>query len=454
VRRVAAVTLAAAVVLITPSPAAAHGLGGRLDLPVPIWLFVYGAAAVVVVSFVALGILWKRPRLEDGVRGRPLPDALQKPLTSPVVEWVVRIASLAVFLVVAVAAGGGAETSATNLAPVFVYVWFWVGLAFVHALLGNWWATLSPWDTLARLLRIGERPRRPYPKALGLWPAVALLFGFLWMELVYPYAASPRSLAVAIGVYSVITLAGMAVFGRDAWNRHGEAFAVYFRLLSCIAPVARRGDGRVVLRPPLGGLPEVEPRPGLVAFIMVVIGSTTFDGLTGTQLWSDWTRNLGTGGQVAASTVGLLATIGAVALAYTLSMMAASAVAGVPWHPLAVRFVHSLVPIAFAYVAAHYFSFLFLEGQAGIALASDPFGFGWNLFGTAGYAINFALLSAIVIWYVQVAAIVAGHVAGVVLAHDRSMAAFRPERAVRTQYALLAVMVLFTVGGLVILSGG
>jgi hypothetical protein len=129
-------------------------------------------------------------------------------------------------------------------------------------------------------------------------------------------------------------------------------------------------------------------------------------------------------------------------------------VAGLPWHPLAVRFVHSLVPIAFAYVAAHYFSFLFLEGQSGIALASDPFGFGWNLFGTAGYAVNFALLSALVIWYVQVAAIVAGHVAGVVLAHDRAMAAFRPEKAVRTQYALLAVMVLFTVGGLVILSGG
>lgn len=453
-KRAAAVILAALPVLGTAAPAAAHGLGGRLDLPVPIWLFVYGAAAVVMVSFVALGILWKRPRLEDGVRGRPLPDVLQRPLTSRTVEWVVRMASLAVFLVVVAAAAGGVETAATNFAPVFVYVWFWVGLAFVHALLGNWWATLSPWDTMARLLGLGDRPRRPYPKAAGLWPAAGLLLAFLWMELVYPYSANPRSLAVAIGVYSVITLVGMVVFGRDAWNRHGEAFAAYFRLLSCIAPVARAPDGRVVLRPPLAGLPEVEPRPGLVPFIMVVIGSTTFDGLTGTQMWSDWTRNLGTGGLVAAGTVGILATIGAVTLAYVLSMMAASAVAGVPWHPLAVRFVHSLVPIAFAYVAAHYFSFLFLEGQSGIALASDPFGFGWNLFGTAGYAVNFALLSAVVIWYVQVAAIVAGHVAGVVLAHDRAMAAFRPGQAARTQYALLAVMVLFTVGGLVILSGG
>jgi hypothetical protein len=454
VRGVAAVVVAAVPVLATASPAGAHGLGGRLDLPVPLWLFVYGAAAVVVVSFVALGVLWKRPRLQDGGNGRPLPEALQRILRSPNAEAAVRLASVALFAVVLSAAAAGTTTATGNIAPVFVYVWFWVGLAFVHALFGNWWATLSPWDTMGRFLGIGERPRREYPKAWGLWPAAVLLLGFLWMELVYPFSADPRSLAVAIGVYTVITMAGMAVFGREAWKRHGEAFAVYFGLLARLAPVARAPDGRVVLRPPLAGLPGIEPRPGLVGFVMVVIGSTTFDGFTGSELWAMWTRDLGLGGQIAAGTAGLLAVVGLVAVAYAVSMMAASAVAHTPWHPLAVRFVHSLVPIAFAYVSAHYFSFLFLEGQAGIALLSDPFGLGWNLFGTAGFAINFALLSAVAIWYVQVAAIVAGHVAGVVLAHDRAMAAFRPGLAVRTQYALLAVMVLFTVGGLVILSGG
>ena len=453
-RRLGALAGAAAVVATTAGPAAAHGLGGRLDLPVPVWLFVYGAAAAVVISFVALSALWKEPRLEDGAPGRILPGFLQRVMTGPVPDVVVRALSSAVFVLVLAAAIAGRDEPSRNLAPVFVYVWFWVGLAFAHALLGNWWATLSPWDTLARFLGIGERPRRPYPKAWGVWPGAILLTGFLWMELVSPAGANPRSLAWAIGVYTVITMAGMATFGREPWNRSGEAFAVYFGLLSRMAVLARRDDGRVMLRPPLSGLPGLEPRPGLVAFVMVIIGATTFDGLSGTSTWLSWTGGLSGMGLAVAGTAGLLATILAVSMAYVLAMGAASAVARTPWHPLAVRFVHSLVPIAFAYVAAHYFSYLLLEGQGGIALLSDPFGFGWDLFGTATLAINFTLLSAVAIWYVQVFAIVAGHVAGVILAHDRSVAAFRSSLAMRTQYALLAVMVLFTMTGLLILSGG
>lgn len=442
-----------ALVVSGAGPAAAHGIGGRLDLPIPIWLFVYGAAAAVIISFVALGALWKRPRLEEDPPGRSLPRWMQRVLTGPVPNGLVRTISLVAFLVVIVAAGSGQDSAAVNLAPVFVFVWFWVGLAFVHALLGNWWATLSPWDTIARALGVGERPRREYPKALGTWPATLLLFGFLWLELVFPDAASPRPLFAAILVYTAITLGGMAAFGREAWNRNGEAFAVYLGLLSRLAPLARDREGSVVLRAPLAGLPTLRPRPGLVAFVMVVIGSTTFDGLTGTALWQSWTGTLTGGAAIAAGTAGLVGAIALVGVAYALAMLAASGVAGIPWHPLSVRFVHSLVPIAFAYVAAHYFSFLVLEGQAGLALVSDPLGEGWNLFGTAGWTANLALLPAVAIWYVQVGAIVAGHVAGVILAHDRSLAAFRGGHALRTQYALLAVMVMFTVGGLLILSG-
>lgn len=454
-RRTAAIIGAAMALAVVPAPpAAAHGLGGRLDLPVPIWLFVYGAAAAVVVSFVALGALWKQPRLEDGAPGRLLPAPLQRVLTGTVPDAVVRTISVAIFALVLAAAVAGRDEPSRNLAPVFVYVWFWVGLAFVHALFGNWWATLSPWDTLARFLGIGERSRRSYPKSWGVWPAAILLIGFLWMELVAPNGASPRALAWAIGAYTAVTLAGMAVFGREQWNRSGESFAVYFGMLSRMAFLARRDDGRVVLRPPLSGLPGLEPRPGLVAFVMVIIGSTTFDGFTGTSTWLSWTRSLSEVGLVVAGTAGLLATILLVSIAYVLAMAVASAIAGTPWHPLAVRFVHSLVPIAFAYVGAHYFSYLILEGQGGIALVSDPFGFGWDLFGTATRAINFTLISAVAVWYVQVFAIVAGHVAGVVLAHDRSVAAFRGSLAMRTQYALLAVMVMFTMTGLLVLSGG
>jgi hypothetical protein len=370
------------------------------------------------------------------------------------VEGAVRSLSVLFFGVVLSAALAGRDHAFFNISPVIVYVIFWVGLAFVHALLGNWWATLSPWDGIARFLGIGEQPLREYPKGWGVWPAALLLLGFVALELVVPDQASPRVVGWAITSYTAITLIGMTVFGRETWNRRGEAFAVYFGLLSRLAPVARRDDGTVILRPFLGGLPSLRPQPGLVAIAMVAIGSTTFDGFTGTQLWATWTAGLDPVAMVLAHVTGMLAMIVLATCVYSLSMLAASAAAGIPWHPLSVRFVHSLVPIAFAYVAAHYFSLLLLEGQAAIALISDPFGAGWNVFGTIDYGVNFNLLSASAIWYFQVGVIVLGHVAGVLLAHDRALAQFPKKVAIRTQFALLGVMVLFTMSGLVILSGG
>lgn len=343
-----------------------------------------------------------------------------------------------------------------TIGPVFVFVWFWVGLTFAHALFGNLWATLSPFDTLGRLMNLDyryESPPREYPKAWGKWPAAILLFGFVWVELVDPFRDTFGSLGILIGVYVLITIAGMFAFGRQAWIENGEAFAVYFGLIACISPLARDGEGWVILRPPLAGLAEVEPHPGLLALIMVALGSTTFDGFTRANLWVSRTATLSGFPRIAAFTAGLLAVIGLVSLAYSLAMAAAARVVGGRSHALAVRFAPSLVPIVLAYAVAHYFSFLLTEGQLGVARLSDPFGEGWDLFGTARWTVNLALLSATLIWYVQVAAIVIGHIGGVVLAHDRAIALFDRGSAVRTQYALLAVMVLFTATGLLILSG-
>ncbi len=406
----------------------------------------FGAGAALVVSFVALSVLWREPRLQAERSGRPLPRAFQAVLDNSVVGIIVRGLAFVLFLVLIAGAFGGSPNE--NIAPVLVFIWVWVGLAFAHALFGDLWATLSPWDTFARMLGVSGVGRRSYPKALGRWPAAIFLFAFVWMELVNPNGAKPGTLGIAIVVYTLITLGGMSVFGREVWNHNGEAFAVYFGLFARIAPFSRNEEGEVVLRPVLGGLPQISPRPGIIAFVMIMLGSTTFDGITRTSAWTSQVGVLGTTQRVLVGSAGLVLTILAVALAYALAMRAAAAVTGRGWHPLAVQFVHSLVPIAFAYVVAHYFSLLLLEGQQGVALLSDPFGMGWNVFGTAGWEVNFSLVSPITIWYVQVAAIVLGHIAGVVLGHDRAIAIFPYRQAVRTQYALLAVMIVFTAIGL------
>ena len=434
----------------------AHGLGGRVDLPVPRWMFVFGAGTALVVSFVALASLWREPRFEGRAERRGRPSAVQGILTDRTLEWTIRMLSLGFFVVVTVASFLPLSPTET-IGPVVVFIWFWVGLAFAQAFVGNLWATLSPFDPLGRLLGFDESEREPtreYPKRWGAWPAVILLFGFVWLELADPFADRPGTLGYAIAGYTLITMGGMAVYGRRSWTQHGEAFAVYLGLFAKMAPLTRDPDGFVVGRPPLAGLARLEPKPGRLALILVALGSTTFDGFSRSSLWGDWSGSLTGLPETFAETAGLLGTILVVGGLYALAMQAAGRITGEGWHVPAVRFAHSLVPIAFAYVVAHYFSFLLIEGQIGIARLSDPFDRGWNLFGTADRLVNLTLLSATTIWYAQVVAIVAGHIGGVILAHDRAIAIYPPGVALRTQYALLAVMIVFTATGLLILSGG
>jgi hypothetical protein len=442
----------------------AHGIGSIQDLPVPTWLFYYGAAVVLVVSFVALAALWRQPVLESAREGRPFPAGLQRVLLSPALRIVLGALSVALLCVVTAAALFGSRSTALNLAPTFVYVIFWLGLVPLSVLFGNVWSVLSPWkaaaDGAVYLAGGGERLRE-YPERLGRWPAAVLLFAFAALELAYAHPGDPRALGIAILVYSTVTWLGAAVYGRDAWFRYGDGFSVYFGLLSRIAPfAARERDGRreLVVRPPLVGLAGADSAPGTLAFVSVMLGAVAFDGFSQTAAWQDRIAELAETAapdllQTLLNLAGLVVAVGLVAVTY----LAATAVAGrlAGRRGLAGAFLLSLVPIAFAYVVAHYFTLLVYQGQFAIPLASDPLGRGWDLFGTTDFQPNVTLLSPNTVWYVQVGALVLGHVAGLVLAHDRALAVSPDARtALRAQYPLLTLMVLYTVGGLWLLSRG
>lgn len=446
-----------------PALVLAHGLGGRADLPLPAWMFGYGAALTLLISFVALAVLWPDARLESGTRELVLAGA-----HSPVLRVLIAVGrafGLFGFVVVLVAAAFGADDPTANLAPVAFYVIFWVGLIFTSGLIGDIWRVVSPFDTLALL---GERLRSRRHQGhreedlpddgaadLGYWPAAAGLAAFVWVELVFPDRARPRVLFFLLAGYSLIVLIGAAARGRE-WLRRGEAFTALFGVLSSMAPLYRDDKGELRVRPPFVGLAKLRPARGLEALVFVALGSTTFDGLTRTQFWVRVTDGFGEGANVLVGTVVLAWAIGLVAVTYVSAMRMAARLVGDRRSPEELRpaFVHSLVPIALAYAVAHYFSLLTLEGQAAIALVSDPLGRGWDLFGTADRVIDFALVTPVTVAYVQAAAIVIGHVTGVVVAHDRALALFPRRVATRSQYPLLGAMVLFTVGGLFLLLGG
>jgi hypothetical protein len=352
----------------------------------------------------------------------------------------------------------GTTDPATNLAPTFVWVAFWVAVPLATVVLGDFYTALDPWRTIARLAgaasrALGRAPRaaRPYPTALGRWPAAAGLAAIGWMELVWVQRTDPRALGVVILAYGAIQLAGMARYGIAAWRRNADPFAVYTHILSHAAPVVVDSERRVSLRAPLSGLPSLVAVPGTVAVMCALIGTTSFDGLSRGTLW----LKLFPQPTQATGTLGLLLALALVAGVYRIGVVGMRKMTrGATNAALGARFVHTLVPIAVAYVVAHYFSLVATQGQALAPLASDPLGNGANIFGTASLTVNYALLSAGTIWAVQVMALVAGHVGGLVLAHDRALTTYADHRrAVRSQRYMLVVMVGFTSLGLWLLSG-
>jgi hypothetical protein len=449
----------------------AHGIGVVRDLPVPESFFYTTAAVVLVVSFVLLGALWRRPLLERAAAGRGLGNAVSAIVLSRAVRIVLGAASVGLLALTLATALFGTTIELLNFTPTFIYVVFWLGLPLLSVTLGNVWSVLSPWRAIADatvwvLERTGReaRPLLEPTERFGRYPAAAAVFAFVALELAHPRPAYPRTLGVAVALYSYWALAGMAIFGRDTWTRCGEGFAVAFKLLSRIAPFAAR-DVRVVVRWPFAGLAGPDRTRGALVFVAVLLGSTSFDGFSRTSQWQNlladirarlvdepgWVIDLATS---LLNIAGLVGFVAAVVLTYAGATEAARRLVRAP-RSLVPDFVLSLVPIAFAYLVAHYFTSFVITGQFMISLISDPFGREWDLFGTVDYAPNLAIVTPETVWYVQVISLTVGHAAGLAIAHDRAVALFQSRGdALRSQYPMLALMVLYTVGGLWLLSRG
>jgi hypothetical protein len=457
--RIAALALLALATL-PPATASAHGLVGKADLPLPMWLFAWAAGLVLIVSFAALGLLWPRPRLQ-----RPRERRLFR--LGIWIDVVCGAIGVALFALLVYSGLAGTEIPTANFAPTFVYVASWVGLTVGSALFGDLFRLFSPWRAIARAAAaVAALTRRggagdglpeplDYPRRLGHWPAVVTIAAFAWLELVSVDRDDPQLLALLALGYAAVQLVAMSVWGIEGWSRRGDGFAVFFGLFAKVAPLVRR-DGVLYARRPLDGLPSMEVVPGTVALLCTMIGSTTFDGLSGGPLWTDLSphlqsvfEDLGLGATAAGQasfTVGLIGCLLLAGLVYRVGVLGMRAVGGGrSAGELARSFAHTLVPIALAYAVAHYASLLIYQGQALGYLVSDPLGDGSDLLGTAQWTIDYTLISATGIWYLQVIVIVLGHIAALVLAHDRAIALFRDGRtALRSQLWMLAVMVAFT----------
>lgn len=424
-----------------PLTALAHGIGSQHDLPISPFYAFAGAFTALFVSFLALGLLWSASRFRGDRSGIALPASLQRAADAPATRTVLRGLGLAAAAAVLLYLLLGPDDPARNPAPGAVYVLFWVGLVPASLLLGPVWRLLNPLRTLHRLIARALRrpdPDRPLPARLGQWPAAAGLFGFTWLELAAPDPASTTTLLTALTVYAATHLLLAARHG-ERWFDDGDAFEVYSALLARLSPLGRRSDGRLVLRNPFHGLDATPERPGLVATVCVLLGSTAYDGFSDSPSWINVLQTSPLG-RTPTATLGLLASVALVATLYCLCAAGTRLVSGPHPGPLT-AFAHSLVPIALGYLIAHYFSLLVVEGPrtVSMALGTDNASEPLSPLGPGGLAA------------LQVIAVVTGHVLGVVAAHDRSVRLFPPAKAVAGQLPLLALMITYTIGGLSLL---
>jgi hypothetical protein len=468
-------------------------------------MFMIAAAATVAASFVVIGLFVNR---KPGQFWYPRYNLLTMPVVGPILRnrvfiTAIKLTGASVFLLVIATSLLGINKPVENFSPTFVWVVWWVGMGYISALLGNFWMLVNPWKTTYEWVEgfvagkgSSDVGMFEYPSSWGIWPAVGLFFVFAWLENVYNGAVVPFKLGLIVLAYSAITWGGMIAFGKYTWLRHGELFSVLFGFFARFSPTeVRVSDGRLCnrcdgcanqtggcidcyqcfetaapaqrefnLRPFAVGLANPGPVTASSAiFVVLTLAFVTFDGISETNVWleiQDSLQSVVSG--LPGDTFGTIDTIGiliiptvflAVYMAFAWGIRQFEGTTDSPVFDIAKVFVISLIPIALAYNMAHFISLLAIQGQGIIPLISDPFGNGWDIFGTAGYRVNINIITAEFVWWVSIVAIVLGHILSVYIAHVISLRRMpTAAQAVKSQYPMLALMVFYTATSLWIIA--
>ncbi len=457
---------------LIPSHVLAHAFGQRYDLPLPLWLFVSGGALTVMISFVIIALFTHPAKKIFHKKFNILGTSIGSFLIHPMCINSIRSTFLAIFLLIVTTGFCGSQNPLNNLSIVMTWVIAWVGLAFICALLGNFWALINPWNTIFLYLEIGYAKLtgnnfpifKEYPAKLGYWPACIFFFCFAWLEINWSASNTPSAVASAISIYSALTFLGMLVYGRETWLKYGECFSLVYELFSKFSI----SEGRIslekkewFLRPPGIGLlikGSNPPKITLVFFILLLLSTVTFDGFTETEtfqqislsyneyLKTETSQKFYEFAEPLFDTIALLSfpLIFITIYGFFIWLGAFMDEETQRTIKLARIFIYSILPISIAYHLSHYISLLAIEGQLAIRLISDPFGFGWDLFNTSAYKTDITIINAKFVWYFSVILIVVGHIIAVFIAHMEAMRIFadRPQGRYGTLISQIPMIVL------------
>jgi len=442
------------------TPALAHTSERAFILLLPTGYYLLGGALAVAASFLIL-LAVPGDRLKRWCDARV--NLMQVRVPG---ETTISLLSFAVLVLLILAGYLGSRDPLDNPLPLTVWTIWWVGVTLAHALLGNLWRYLNPWVGPFRLLGL-RRAALPY--RLGYWPAIVGLLAFAWFELIHPAPDDPAILAQAVIVYSVVTWIGMALFGEEAWLARAETFSVFFALIGRVAPLqsepAAPGRRQFHLAVPGRALADLPPLPPSgILFVLLTLATVSFDGLSRTFWWLGL-NNInplefpGRSGVMGINSFGLAA----LWLALSVAFLACIGIGRVlaeqrePFWRQAGALAASILPISIGYQFAHYLTSFLVNGQYATIALTDPFARGWFDADERMHRVTTSFLSnhdsVTIIWNLQAAGIVLGHIVAVLVAHLITLRREPDRRSVLASQAPLAIlMVAYTLFGLWLLS--
>lgn len=401
-----------------------HGIGSVGDLPIPFETVLNVSAWVIILTFVFLKISWKKSVL---VQKEVIVEQRQ--------PWLGKIFGVFILSLLILPGLIGNEEAKTSITPLIIWVFLWIGVPVLGLVFGDIYSKFNPLSIIPS----------PEKKPSTVWFAAALFLGLTWFELVWRKPGNPTHIGIVFILLMLITTVTRIIFSKASIEVDP------LHLLHHLYAKLRFTVSKPIYKNMLENIANLSNFKGMEYFILLMIGTVTYDGLRGTTFW----YNL-FGSSTLDITFSTFAFFGINIIiigSYRFACWFALKVSGEKQdlNNVSLLFGHTMLPIAFAYHVTHYLSLLLYESQTILYRLNDPYGIGWNLFGIDDVSINY-FLTPVALWGIQVFVTLAGHMLSVVLAHDLAIKLFGHQQSDKTQYIFLLITVGLTLQALFVLS--
>ena len=401
-----------------------HGIGSVGDLPIPFETVLNISAWVIILTFVFLKISWKKSVLIQ----REVVVEQNQP-------WLGKMFGVLILSLLILPGLISNEEAKTSITPLIIWVFLWIGVPVLGLVFGDIYSKFNPLSIIPS----------PEKKPSTVWFATALFLGLTWFELVWRKPGNPTHIGIVFILLMLITTSIRIIFGKASIEVDP------LHLLHHLYAKLRFTLSKPIYKNMLENIANLSNFKGMEYFILLMIGTVTYDGLRGTTFW----YNL-FGSSTLDITFSTFAFFGINIIiigSYRFACWFALKVSGEKQDlsNISLLFGHTMLPIAFAYHVSHYLSLLLYESQTILYRLNDPYGIGWNLFGIDEVTINY-FLTPVALWGIQVFVTLAGHMLSVVLAHDLAIKLFGHQQSDKTQYIFLLITVGLTLQALFVLS--